>query len=84
MVAFIGLIFFFGAALPKPAHWCFESFLALAITLIAFILAKQRIQIATLAFSSDKVFFQSAFPSLVKSCTVIHNVSLLTGYCSMR
>ena len=84
VVAFVDFIFFFGAALPELANWRFASCLASADTLSAFILAEQRMQNATLSFSSDKVFFQRAFPSLVKSCMVIYNVSSLTGFYSMR
>ena len=61
MGAFVDYIFFFGATLPELPNWRFASFLASADTLTAFILAEQRIQNATLSFSSDKVFLQRAF-----------------------
>jgi hypothetical protein len=71
VVAFVDFIFFFGADLPELANWRFASLLASTDTLTAFILAEQRIQNATSSLSADEVFFQRAFPSLVKSCTEI-------------
>jgi hypothetical protein len=74
VVAFVDYIFFFGANLPELANWRFASLLASTDTLTAFILAKQRIQSATLSFSPYAVFFQRAFLSLVQSYTDIQSL----------